>query len=96
MIEDPSSLPAAADRREVGRRIRATRQALGMSQKAVYEKLGISKQTYNNHDTGYSRPSIEDGIRISRLFGVSLEWIYLGEIRNVPHELAIKLQKLLP
>ena len=95
MIESRDTyLPRAASREATGRRIRATRLALGMKQKEVYDPIGVNKTTYSNHDTGYSRPNIEDGIRIARHFGVTLDWIYLGDLSGVPHGLAeaIKLQ----
>lgn len=93
--EGKSYLPPEAERAATGRRLRATRMALGLTQKNVYEAIGLNKQTYNNYETGLSRPNIEDGIRIAVRFGFGLQWLYLGDYSGLSYQLAEKVKEIL-
>ena len=94
-VEKKPMLPEPAMRSETGRRIRLTREALGLSQPELAEAIGLGKTAWNNYERGRSRPNIEDGIRFSERFNISLDWIYKGDMSSLSYELAKKLKPLL-
>lgn len=48
--------------------VRALREELGISQKALGEKIGISRQSVNSIENGKYDPSLPLAIRIARFF----------------------------
>jgi putative transcriptional regulator len=58
-------------------RIRALREAHGqMSQAALGEAIGVTRQTIIAMEQGRYSPSLESAFRISRLFGVGVEDVF--------------------
>lgn len=66
----------------LGQRISAKRSELGLSQSALGEQLGVSRQSVFKWESDAAIPEIDKLIALSRLFGVSLDWL-LG-IGDVP------------
>lgn len=66
----------------LGQRIAAKRNELGLSQSALGEQLGVSRQSVFKWESDAAIPEIDKLIALSRLFGVSLDWL-LG-IGDVP------------
>ena len=64
-----------------GQRIAAKRKELGLSQEALGEKLGVSRQSIYKWESDTSLPEIEKLISLSRLFSVSIGWL-LGVEEN--------------
>lgn len=62
----------------LGQKISAGRKKLGLSQEALGEKLGISRQAISKWESDAAIPEIDKFIALSRLFGVSVGWL-LGE-----------------
>ena len=62
-------------------KLRYLRKQLGLSQYALAKKLGLSRATYANYETGFTRPSLETLIHIADFYGVSLD--YLCEHKKV-------------
>jgi len=83
---DPYSVQAVADR------MRLTRVALGLTQAAIGRLAGIGAQAWNNNERGRGRISLDQALKLCVATGVSLDWIYRGEMRGLPHELAVKIQ----
>lgn len=83
---DPYSLDAVAER------LQLTRLALGLSQAAIGRLAGIEPQAWNNNERARGRISLDQAIKLCIATGVSLDWIYRGEMRGLPHELAVKIQ----
>lgn len=61
-----------------GERIAQKRKALGLSQEALGEKLGVSRQAIYKWESDASLPDIDKLVQLSRLFQVSIGWL-LGE-----------------
>lgn len=59
----------------LGQRICARRNALGLSQSALGEELGVSRQSVFKWESDAAIPEIDKLIALSRLFGVSLDWL---------------------
>ena len=66
----------------LGQRINELRNALGWSQVQLAEHLNISKQTVSNWENENIQPSIEMLVRISRVLGVSTD--YLLGLEEIP------------
>ncbi|MCC5092417.1 helix-turn-helix transcriptional regulator [Xanthomonas campestris pv. raphani] len=60
-------------------RVRELREASGWSQGELAEQLGVSRQTINALETGKYDPSLPLAFRIARLFGESIEHVFLFE-----------------
>ena len=59
----------------LGQRIAAKRNELGLSQSALGEQLNVSRQSVFKWESDAAVPEIDKLIALSRLFGVSLEWL---------------------
>lgn len=56
-------------------KLKALREARGMTQLQVANRIGISKAMISAYETASKAPSIEVLIRLSRLFGVSVDYL---------------------
>jgi putative transcriptional regulator len=61
-------------------RVRELREQAGWSQGELAERLDVSRQTINAIETGKYDPSLPLAFRIARLFGQSIETIFLPEL----------------
>lgn len=66
----------------LGQRIAAERKKLGLSQEALGEKMGVSRQAISKWESDGAVPEIEKLIAMSKLFGVSLGWLLGVEEAN--------------
>lgn len=80
------------DRHNRGSRIRMRREALGLSDGEVAEKIGVAQRTYENIEGG-SGTTIEKYVRISQVLHVSLDYLILGE-QSIPENSTIEIQTI--
>ena len=59
----------------LGQRIAADRKKLGLSQEALGEKMGVSRQAISKWEADGAVPEIDKLIAMGRLFGVTLGWL---------------------
>lgn len=59
----------------IGQRIAEERKKLGLSQEALGEKLGVSRQAISKWESDTSVPEIDKLIVLSKLFSVSVGWL---------------------
>ena len=59
----------------LGQRTAQKRKELGLSQEALGERLGVSRQSIYKWESGTALPEIEKLIALSKLFGVSVGWL---------------------
>lgn len=59
----------------IGQRIAQKRKELGLSQEALGEKLGVSRQSIYKWESDTTLPEIEKLVALSRLFEVSVGWL---------------------
>lgn len=81
--------------RAIGLRLRATREALGLTQEQLGAVLGISRTALNNWERGIR---MADPLAMGRLadrYGATTDWIYRGQMAGMAHSLAIKIEPLL-
>ena len=59
----------------LGQRIASERKKLGLSQEALGEKMGVSRQAISKWESDGAVPEIDKLIAMSKLFGVTLGWL---------------------
>jgi transcriptional regulator with XRE-family HTH domain len=79
----------------IAERLRLTRQALGLKQAAIARLTGISTQAWNNYETAKYRISVDQALMVCRTIGVSLDWIYRGDMNGLPLRIATQIQQLI-
>lgn len=73
--------------------LKTLREDRKWTQKELAKKLGVDRRTLKNYEEGISFPPADIILRYTRIFGVSLEYIYYGKkVGN--QELYDKLQAL--
>lgn len=56
-------------------RLKSIRKECGMTQKDVYERLGISPNGYASYEQGRTEPSLETLIQLCRIFEISADYL---------------------
>ena len=77
-------------------RLRATRCALGLTQRRIAELCNVSEARWSNWERGDHFPDILVMVQLGTLYGVTLDWIFRGALAGVPHRLARELQRRRP
>jgi lactoylglutathione lyase len=67
---------------EVGRKIYELRVRSGLSQEALADRLGVTRQSVSKWELGQASPDIEKVIQICHLFNVDTNTILLGSARK--------------
>ena len=67
----------------LGERIRAARQAAGLSQEKLAERLGLTRPAVTKWESGQSAPSTENLLRLAEVLGVPVTAL-LGEEASGP------------
>lgn len=62
----------------ISEKIQSRRKESGLSQEALAEKLGVSRQSVSNWETGATLPDTDKVVAMSKLFGVSTDYIING------------------
>jgi len=78
----------------IAARLKWTRQAKGLKQASWCRLAGIEPQAWNNYELGIRRISLDQALKVCRVTGVTLDWIYRGVAAGVPVELATSLLEL--
>ena len=68
----------------LGERLARLRNQKGLSQDALAEALGVSRQSVSKWETDASIPELDKLVRLSGLFGVSLDELVSGSSPAVP------------
>jgi transcriptional regulator with XRE-family HTH domain len=73
---------------EIAKRLRLTREALGLSPAELCRMTGIKPNTYSNWEGGTARVGLGEAKVLRRVLGYSLDWIYEGDRSGLPLKLA--------
>lgn len=65
----------------IGERIRQARQASGLSQQALAEKVGVSAKAISKYERNLDTPSSDILLRLAQALGVRLDYFF--RTRNV-------------
>lgn len=68
----------------LGERICARRTALGFSQDKLAEQLDVSRQSVSKWETDASVPDLDKLVKLSEIFGMTLDELVRGEIESQP------------
>ncbi|WP_461244724.1 helix-turn-helix transcriptional regulator [Secundilactobacillus muriivasis] len=71
----------------IHQQIKHHRERLGLTQDMLAEKLYVSRQTVSNWETGRSYPDLENLLRLSILFDISLDELVKGDVDVMKQEL---------
>lgn len=87
---DPSSAV------EIGKRLQRTREALGYTTTKMCQLMGsvTTGSAYTNYEMGRRRISIDHAIALRRECGLGLNWVYCGDITDLPTHLQKALQQI--
>jgi transcriptional regulator with XRE-family HTH domain len=78
---------------DVAFRLRLTREALGMEQSEFADRAGIARNAYNQYEQAQRIPRLDIAIKICETYGLTLDWIFRGNLSGVPFNLATTLQR---
>ena len=89
---DPTTL------NEIAERLALTRRALGYTQVTMARLMGSATvgQAWENYEAGRRRISIDHALALCRTCGLTLAWIYQGQMDSLPKSLYDKIQQMLP
>lgn len=80
----------------VGLRIMRLRESHGVKQADFARMIGVKPQELFAWESGERRPSIAKALPLVEQFGVTLDWLFLGDPSNLPHRVAQVLLKPSP
>lgn len=86
MPNDDDDSPAA-----VGSRLRAVRDVLELSKREFGAKAGLSEQVYGAYENGKRNLSLESAKKIRKAYSLSLEFMYFGNMDDLPTRLSTAL-----
>ena len=72
---------------ELGSEIRKRRQALGLSQDELAERVYATRQSVSNWENGRTCPDIESLLRLSQVFSASLDDLVKGDIAEMKKQI---------
>lgn len=73
---------------EIGNRLKAARLALGLSQKDLYDALGVKAAAWSHWESGKRMPDPVVMFDLYERHGITLEWIYGGDPKGLPFGVA--------
>lgn len=68
---------------EIGRRIAARRNQLGLTQEQAVEKAGLTQQFFASVETGAKNMRAESIIKVSKALNMSTDFLLTGKISNI-------------
>jgi transcriptional regulator with XRE-family HTH domain len=83
----------AHDPIEVGKRLRLLREGLKMKQTALCRLTKITDQVWNNAETGDNLLTVPNAVKLCRVTGVTMDWIYRGQITALPSSVLTAITK---
>lgn len=90
--EDAGVLRHAA---EIARRLVLTRRALGIEHQQDFGRAaGLSQSQYHHFESGKRRLSLEAALALCETYGLSLDWLYRGDMNALPFRLANAIREL--
>ena len=68
---------------ELSSQMKKYRAEAGLSQDALAEKIFVSRQTISNWETGKNYPDINSLLRMSEVFGISVDSLLKGDVEEI-------------
>lgn len=76
----------------VGHRLKVIRRAFGLTQAQVADIIGCTVANVSNMESGRQRPTILQAMRLGEVFGLTLDYIFLGRPTLLPLETIRRLE----
>ena len=89
MAIDPDDI--ASWREDVGRRLRLLRMVVDMDQIPFAKSVGIKQSRWSSYERGARMLTLAAARALRETYGVSLDWIYLGDPSGWPYRMHEKL-----
>ena len=77
----------------IGKRLKLSREALGVSQSDFADRCEIARNTYNQYEKGVNKVPVDAALKMRELYGLTLDWIYVGDPSGLRHEIADKIRE---
>ncbi|WP_157982296.1 helix-turn-helix transcriptional regulator [Oceanicella sp. SM1341] len=87
-----SLLSPEMSRERVSLRLRALREALDISQSQFADAIGHDRSSYSKVESGKEGLSLRYAQIMCDLYGIGLDFIYRGDFRDLPDNLASKVR----
>ena len=58
-------------------KLKKRREALGLTQRQVAEKIGIAESAYQRYERGVVEPSVSAAIKLAKALNTTVEYLYL-------------------
>lgn len=75
----------------LGEKIYKLRNSSGLSQEQLAEKLQVSRQSISKWESGNTIPSMDKIVELSKIFGISTDYLLIDEIEDLPSEIVADL-----
>ena len=72
---------------EIGNHIKQHRAALNLSQEELAEQIYVTRQTLSNWENGKTYPDVNSLLRLSDVFGVTLDELVKGDIPKMKEQI---------
>ena len=72
---------------EIGNQIKHHRAALNLSQEELAEQIYVTRQTLSNWENGKTYPDVNSLLRLSSVFGVTLDELVKGDIPKMKEQI---------
>lgn len=80
---------------EIAKRLRIAREALGLSQPAISLLVGLADRgtAWSNYERAFRRIPSDVANRVHTRTGITLNWIYRGDMSDMSEETAAKISR---
>lgn len=75
----------------VAARLEAARNALGLTKREFAKQADMGEQTYGPFENGERPLSLLAAKKLRKAHGLTLEFLYFGNKKDLPHRIAAKL-----
>lgn len=86
MLEDQGDAIEA-----VAARLKAAREAIGLSKREFADRAGLGEQTYGPYENGTRPLTLVSAKKIRKAHDIPLEFMFFGKMGDLPHKIAAKL-----
>lgn len=83
------------DYKKLGKRIKAARNKMSMSQEKLAEKIGLSSVYISHIETGTTKPSIDTLVNICNQLGITPDYVLFDSVYNSKEYLRDEIASLL-
>jgi antitoxin component HigA of HigAB toxin-antitoxin module len=78
--------------KQISARLAATQAALGLRSAEVCRQIGITPNRWSQYVNGKRPLTLDVADRLCTTYGLTLDWLYRGNINGIPHAVARKIR----